>query len=210
MRNRLRFLALNLLFVLGAALSAQAQAPKFIFDTGETKWGGERIQLPPGFAPDMKWVGEEDIRFAPGMMKADADDFFTYVLVFLLEKDSDVSNENVEKEVLTYYQGLSKAVMKSKGQEVDAEKFTIKFTKDESVTEAPAGIDKGSVAQFSGVLDWIEPFATQKAQKLHIELQSWKHGEQPALFLCVSPKKLDAELWKALRKIRASFKIEDS
>jgi hypothetical protein len=158
----------------------------------------------------MKWIGEEDIRFAPGMFKADADDFFTYVLVFLLESDSDVSLEKIGKEVLTYYQGLGKAVMKGKGLDVDAEKFTIKLTKDESVAEAPAGVETASVAQFSGFLDWVEPFATQKEQRLHLEVQSWKHGEKPALFLCVSPKAREAEIWKQLRKIRASFRIEDS
>jgi hypothetical protein len=36
------------------------------------EWGGETIQLPPRFAPDMKLKGSEHIRFAPGMMKPDS------------------------------------------------------------------------------------------------------------------------------------------
>ena len=47
-------------------------------------WGGETIQLPPGFAPDMKLKGSEHIRFAPGMMKPDSDSFFCYAFVFEL------------------------------------------------------------------------------------------------------------------------------
>jgi hypothetical protein len=31
-------------------------------------WGGETIQLPPGFAPDMKLKGVEHIRYSRGMM----------------------------------------------------------------------------------------------------------------------------------------------
>ena len=45
-------------------------------------WGGETIQLPPGFAPDMKLKGSEHIRFAPGMMKPKSDSFFCYAFVF--------------------------------------------------------------------------------------------------------------------------------
>ena len=39
-------------------------------------WAKETIQLPPGFAKDMTWKGTEELRFAPGMFKADAPDFF--------------------------------------------------------------------------------------------------------------------------------------
>jgi hypothetical protein len=210
MRNRLYFLGLIFFLVNAVTVSAWAQAPRFIFDTGDTVWGGERIQLPPGFAPEMTWVGEEDIRFAPGMFKAEADDFFTYVLLFLLEKGSDVSPEKIEREVLTYYQGLSKGVMKGKGKEVDAGKFTVELKKEDAPASTPAGIEAKSVTQFGGILDWVEPFATQKAQKLHLEVQLWTHGGQPALFLCVSPKARDTEIWNTLRKIRESFRIEDS
>ncbi len=55
---------------------------KLVFDT---EWKGERIELPPGFARDLKLKGYEEIRFAPGMFKGDADDFFSYVLAFSLE-----------------------------------------------------------------------------------------------------------------------------
>ena len=41
-------------------------------------WGKESIDLPPKFAPDMDWRGAVELRFAPGMFKADAADFFSY------------------------------------------------------------------------------------------------------------------------------------
>lgn len=203
-------LSFAMAFALASLASAQELKPKFLFETGETQWKGERLQLPPGFAPDMKWKGEEDIRFAPGMFQADADDFFTYVLVFLLEKGEDDSAEAVKREILTYYRGLAKTVGKDAVTEADAEKFTVEMKKETSVGKlVPAGIDGKAVTHFNGTLDWIEPFATKKPQTLHFEAQAWKHGEQPALFLCVSPKGRDAELWMNLRSIRAKFQIED-
>ena len=191
-----------------ASVSANAQdeAPKFLFDTGDTEWRGERIALPPGFAPDMKWVGEEDIRFAPGMFTAEADDFFTYVLVFVLDKEADVTEKDVEAELLTYYRGLASLVMKGKKKEVDTEPFTVELSKADAATSAPE--KTADVTQYNGTLDWIEPFATQEKQQLHIEAQVWKHGDRPALFLCVSPKNREDDIWKKLREIRAAFGIE--
>ena len=200
------FIAMLAWFCTAIATHAEDKAPTFLFDTGETEWRGERIALPPGFAPDMKWIGEEDIRFAPGMFSADADDFFTYVLVFILDEGSDVSEKNIEAELLTYYRGLSAAVMKGKQKEVDTSAFTADLSKVEVATSPPE--QASEVSQYDGTLDWVEPFATQTQQKLHIEAQVWKHGDRPALFLCVSPRNRDHALWKKLREIRAAFRIE--
>ncbi|MEM7393198.1 MAG: hypothetical protein AAF492_12705, partial [Verrucomicrobiota bacterium] len=64
---------------LSTVLSAPAE--NLVFKTPKG-WFGERIALPTGFAPDMTLKGVEEIRFAPGMFKPDAADFFTYVFVF--------------------------------------------------------------------------------------------------------------------------------
>ena len=121
-----------LLFFLIAGSFAQSlraeEPPRFMFDTGATEWRGERISLPPTFAADMNWIGEEDIRFAPGMFSADAEDFFTYVLVFILDSGADISEQTIEAELLTYYRGLSTAVMKGKQKQVDTEAFKVELS----------------------------------------------------------------------------------
>jgi hypothetical protein len=104
-----------LCLILLAAITPHASAePEFVFETGTPEWKGERLDLPPGFAPDLGWTGVEHIRFAPGMFKAGEPDFFSYVLVFLLEPGSDVSESALKRELLVYYRGLSKAVMAGK------------------------------------------------------------------------------------------------
>jgi hypothetical protein len=60
-------------------------------------WGGETIELPPGFAPDMKLKGSEHIRFAPGMMNPASDSFFCYAFVFELQPQP-VLTENIVKD----------------------------------------------------------------------------------------------------------------
>ena len=90
------------LCLFATALTARAQEaaaePKFVFDTGNPPWRGERIELPPGFAPDLGWKGVEQIRFAPGMFTEGEDDFFSYVLVFLLSNEAKTDKPTLEQE----------------------------------------------------------------------------------------------------------------
>jgi hypothetical protein len=84
----LRLLA-ALLFTMASSVPAQdaAKEPTFVFDTGVPPWKGERLELPPGFAPDLGWTGVEHIRFAPGMFDPEASDFFSYAIAFLLSAE---------------------------------------------------------------------------------------------------------------------------
>ncbi|HUR54586.1 MAG TPA: hypothetical protein VMZ71_10665, partial [Gemmataceae bacterium] len=111
-------LLLGGVFLLSAL--APAQPEKLPFKLPQPKgWAGEVIDLPPkGFAPEMTWKGKEEIRFAPGMFKADAQDFFSYALLFWLPADQKTDAKTLEEELLTYYRGLAKTVLASKKQEV--------------------------------------------------------------------------------------------
>jgi hypothetical protein len=112
----------------------------------------------------------------------------------------------LEKELLTYYRGLSKAVMAGKEKSVDTEGFTISLEKSENPGSTPASAE--NVAAYAGILNWTEPFATQQAQTLNLEIFVWNHGDQPVVFSCVSPAALDQEVpWKNLRDICSKFRL---
>ncbi|MEM6277860.1 MAG: hypothetical protein AAF733_00175 [Verrucomicrobiota bacterium] len=186
------------------------EEPAFVFETGSPPWTGERIVLPPDFARDLGWTGVEEIRFAPGMFEAGQPDFFSYILVFLLEPGSDVSEEGLQRELLTYYAGLSKAVMASRKLSVDTSGFTVSIQQDERATDVPAAAPEALL--WKATLEWIEPFATRERQSLHFELHTWEHEGQPVVLTLASPVAPDSEEedspWAALREIRASFRLE--
>jgi len=192
----------------GNVLAQQPESgPTFGFQTPEA-WRGEVISLPPGFAQDLAWKGVENIRFAPGMFKADHESFFSYLLVFLLDKEADVSEAAVKKQVLVYYQGLAKAVAGKELPDLDTEAFKLKLKPVEALKPNPgdkAGKAAAGLKTWSGTLDWVEPFATKKAQTLNLEVHLWKHGEQPALYFTVSPQAADHAIWKEMRAFRAGF-----
>ena len=200
---------IGLLFTCSLHAQQPKTGPNFNFHT-PAEWRGEVIQLPPGFAPTLAWKGVENIRFAPGMFKPETEDFFSYLLVFLLDKDADASDAAMSKQVLTYYQGLAQAVAGRKMPDLDTSTFKLKLdTPSGDPLDPPAGSKGKDTTFWTGTLDWIEPFATRKAQTLHFEVHRWQHGEQTALYFTVSPQKPDHTIWETMRKLRAKFTFEE-
>lgn len=170
------------------------------------EWGGEQIKLPTSFAPKIRWKGTEAIRFAPGMFKPDSDSFFSYAFVFAIDEGPELTAMEIEREMLTYYRGLSSAVLKSQGKKVDTEKFSFTLKKRKpSKKKSPYG---HKTVRFVGQLKWVEPFKTAKEQTLNMEMAAWScdQTKRKYLLVSVSPKKKDADIWKQLRKIGAGFR----
>ena len=169
-------------------------------------WTGETIQLPPGFAPEMKLKGSEHIRFAPGMMKPELDSFFSYAFVFELETRPVLTEAVVEEEFLKYYRGLCRAVLKGKRPDVDPSEFTLKLERVN--TDAKRSVDQKATnapMHYTGVLNWVEPFATKNPQQLNMEIRTWSRSDRNYLFACVSPQARDQVIWKQLRQIRDDY-----
>ena len=203
--QRILFLGLLMVgFSLGAALPPELQ--KFAIKKPTPEWAGERIKLPPGFAPKLGLKGIEEILFAPGMFKAEAKDFFTYVFLFALEQKPVLTAAVLRKELLVYYTGLSRARMND--PKLDVSKFSVKLEplKENDVT--PKGAM--NVKSFRAEVVWLEPFTTKKMQTLHFELQTWQYkgSANQYLFVSASPQKRAAAIWKIMRGIRASVELK--
>jgi len=169
-------------------------------------WGGETIELPPGFAPDMKLKGSEHIRFAPGMMKPESESFFCYAFVFELQPKPGLTEAVLKDECLKYYRGLCTAVLNGKLPDVDPSEFTLELKRVKSDAE-PSSDEKAvdPPTLYTGTLDWVEPFATKKPQKLNLEIRTWAGEERNYIFVCVSPQARDAAIWKQLHAIRDDY-----
>ncbi|MEQ9406864.1 MAG: hypothetical protein RIK87_04025 [Fuerstiella sp.] len=191
--------------VATVAASDEAPAPGLAAPDG---WGGESISLPPGFAEDMSFKGVEHIRFAPGMMQPASDTFFCYAFVFELMPKHDLTEAVIRDEFLKYYRGLCQAVLKGKRVDADPQAFTLRLV---PAPENPAPPDpddatgRATLRRYTGILKWVEPFATRQAQTLNLEIQTWHSGRRSFLFACVAPLPKDAEIWQQLRKIRDDY-----
>ena len=193
-------------------IAAASDAPDttLVFNT---TWKGERIQLPPPFAPAMKLKGTEEIRFAPGMFDAGSATFFSYAFVFSVSKDQALTEDIIQREILAYYRGLSESILKRKKVNADADKFTFKLQQAKEAAGTPEKVAASAKAvQYHGELNWTEPFVTAKPQVLYFEIQSWADPatSRNYLFVCTSPKpRGDADAtWTELRAIRRSFEVK--
>jgi len=192
------------LLLFGTLLAAD-EPNKFKLATPEG-WGGESIELPPGFAPDMKIKGWEHIRFAPGMMKSTSDTFFSYAFVFELTPKPELTEAVIKDEFLKYYRGLYKAVLNGKLPDVDPSEFMLEL-QQVKIDKTPASDEKTAdlPTLYTGTLDWVEPFATKKPQKLNLEIRTWAKNDRNYIFACVSPQARDSAIWKQLHAIRDDY-----
>src|SRR5436190_9824791 len=116
----------GLILTISAAGQSEKQPPYQL--PTPAGWRKEHFSLPPSFAPDMKWKGSEELRFAPGMFKAKAPDFFCYAFLLWLTNDPQIDAKTLERELLAYYRGLASAVSKGKKHEMDTKDFSLAIT----------------------------------------------------------------------------------
>lgn len=193
-----------ILLMAGVFLAADEPSPAKL--AAPAGWGGETIQLPPAFAPEMELKGSEHIRFAPGMMKPESDTFFSYAFVFELEPMPELTEAVVKDEFLKYYRGLCKAVLNGKLPQVDPSKFTLELQRAKSDATITLDVKNSDMpVLYTGTLEWVEPFATKKPQTLNLDIQTWTRKDRSFIFACVSPQARDAAIWKQLHEIRNGY-----
>jgi len=200
----LRIFTFVILLMAGPFLAADE--PSHARLAAPAGWGGETIQLPPGFAPEMKLKGSEHIRFAPGMMNPESESFFSYAFVFELEPMPELTEAVVKDEFLKYYRGLCKAVLNGEIPDLDLSGFMLQLERvKDDASASTEEKDANASEEYTGTLDWIEPFATKKPQKLNLEIRTWTNNDRNYIFVCVSPLERDSEIWKQLHKIRDGY-----
>lgn len=189
-----------LLLVAAMQLPSLSMAQEKLGLEAPAEWGGENIQLPPTFAPDMNLKGMEYIRFAPGMMQAESSTFFSYAFAFEVEPEPKLTEVLLEKEFLKYYRGLCSAVLGGSPPELELSKFTFQMKAATGKKET-----KPASQEYVATLRWVEPFATKRIQTLRLEIRTWADDQHTYLFACVSPHEADDEIWKQLHRIRDDY-----
>ena len=166
-------------------------------------WGKERMEFPLGFAKDIDHKGVEELRFAPGMFKPEAPDYFSYAFMMWLEGSIPLDPLSLEKDLLKYYKGLCASVAASRKLDLDLSKISVKVVRQDK-----RGRLGGEEADLSHArIDWYDPFVTGRPLTLHLEVWSRPADAQKrsCLLAIASPKEKAAPVWEALRKIQAGF-----
>ena len=69
-------------------------------------WGKETISFPIEFAPDIPYVGTEELRFTPGWGNAKTEEYWSYCFLWMINDDAQVDGATLGKHLKSYYDGL--------------------------------------------------------------------------------------------------------
>jgi hypothetical protein len=164
-------------------------------------WRTETLSFPLDFAPQLPYQGLEELRFSPGMFKPGSEDFWTYAFVFWLEGEVPFTAGQLNADLKTYLEGLSRAV------ETKNEKFNPKAAAvTASLTQTQATQD--GQQHFEGKVTAYDPFKTHKPVTLNLRvtvLRCPAQGRTVALFQA-SPQPVTHKVWQPLEQIREGFR----
>lgn len=163
-------------------------------------WGIERFLLPAGFAPEIKYKGVEDIRFAPGWAKKASEDYWSYLFLWYLDGDIKLSAGEIEQYLKFYYSGLVNA----NGSGIPKEKL-IPVDASVQVSNTPAKDKYG----FKGTVTMLDYMNQQKITlNVSIHVLACKHSGKTYILHQLSPQPYTHQIWKRMDEIREQFMCE--
>jgi len=198
-----RLLLVAILLIPSGLMAADQESPTvpFFLPTPDG-WRTETIPFPLEFAPELDYSGVEELRFAPGMFDAEAEDFWTYAFVWWIDDESTIEPERVSRELEFYFSGLAEAVAESREFETgDA---------GSEVEMARVDREKSLAVDYVGTATVFDSFATKQSVHLNLRMVTLPCPTQPqqAVVFELSPQPFSHEIWSTLEEIRAGFRCE--
>jgi hypothetical protein len=191
MKKILVFILLFLRFIVGNAQTDLQEKPYvLIIPEG---WTTEQFPIPIGFAPEIPYVGIEDIRFAPGWANPSSDEYWTYVFLWYIDGHHDVDEDIIERHLKSYYTGLIKVNSDNKQNKKMSSVKTL-FTQQKA--------SKIDLKTFSGTIE-MDDYMNGKANRFHclVHVKIYLDVNKTALLFELSPKPFNDIQWKKLNDI---------
>ncbi len=170
----------------------QEDTSKFLLQTDPDLWGKEIFKLPTGFAREMTLTGFEDASFPKGWIDSNSDNFWTYVFAWSVDKETLVSGQELEDNLMLYFNGL-----------VDAKQDTIINGRLPSSVLLVNTTKTQETSTFTGKVRIFDRFTTQKMLTLNllVEQQICPETKKALIVFRFSPKALEHKVWTMLTAV---------
>lgn len=126
-------------------------------------WKQETIPFPLDFAPELRHRGVEVLRFAPGFFDPTKQGYWSYAWAWWLEDAEVPGRAQLERELVEYFRGLSKAVSEEKHRDFDPSRFSA------HLQDAPA--PRPGWAAYWGDVESMDAFTT--GAPLYLRVSVW-------------------------------------
>ena len=162
-------------------------------------WDVERFLVPISFAPEIKYKGVEDIRFAPGWGNAMSGEYWSYAFLWYLDGRVATNEKIIESNLKSYYTGLVASNIEPR--KIPAEKLVAVNTNFIKVETA-----EGDLETFRGTIYMLD-YMQQKPIMLNciVHLINCKGQNKTFLFHEISPKPYQDAVWKSLNQLCFDF-----
>ena len=157
----------------------------------DSTWGKEAFEFPINFAQSINYKGIAEVRFPPkGWIEPEHPFFWSYTYVWSINYDEKITAKQLEKDLVTYFDGLNEV---RKNNNLN-QKASAKITKVKQ---------KNSVLFFEGKIDTYDHFATNNRIILNVKIESHFCDEtkKTVIFFKFSPKEFSHKVWETLHKI---------
>ncbi len=164
-------------------------------------WRKEVLEFPLIFAKSLPYKGEEHIRFAEGWGDIKSREYFSYVFVWILEKNPDLTISKLESDMDVYFTGLMKMGLLTK----------FRFFKKLPKTKVIFKKSKTSNAHFEGNIEVYDAFFKKEKILLNIKVSEafCSKINKHIIYFRLSPKKFKDTLWNDLNKVDIEFNCEN-
>ncbi|WCO03124.1 hypothetical protein [Psychroserpens ponticola] len=164
----------------------------------DTTWLKEIIEFPIGFAPDIKYEGYEDLRFAKKWRDKSHDEFWCYTFAWHIKNPIKQNVEILETNIKLYYDGLMEAVNKKKGYKVP--ETTVLFIKTDKNDQDIDYIGKIHVYDSFNIEDMI-------TLNVKVKVNHCENKKSSTVVFQLSPQNFNHDIWKRFYevKLKANF-----
>lgn len=164
------------------------------------KWTTEVFPIPIEFAPQIKYAGEEHLRFAPGWGEPSSEELWTYCFLWWINGDSKVSTESLEKDIQAYYSGLV-------GRNIISRKIDAALVVPTVASFNEVKAEKGDSKTYAGAVKMLD-YLSLKPITLNIIVHVMpcaKAGKLGVLFT-ISPQPKTHALWQKFNAVHEGFR----
>ncbi|WP_378174776.1 hypothetical protein [Aquimarina sp. SS2-1] len=154
-------------------------------------WRKETIPFPLSFAKSIQHRGTEYVRFSPGWGKQGSEEYFSYVFLWYLDNDPQLSDRQLESELEVYFDGLMQEVK----------------DRDETILKAKAFFEKIDDQSFAGKVITYDAFTTKKEVQLNVVVtyNYCQSSNKYLLLFKISPQPIDHVIWDKLHKVNPNI-----
>ena len=183
------------IFIFTTHTNIYAQEQETVLSSPDN-WQSEILTFPLGFAQDIDLVGFEDLRFAPGWSDSTSQEFWAYMFVWYVEKNSAMTEQKLTEYFNSYYDGLMGINNRDTTKINQLDKTICLFIK---TTEG-----------FTGKMRVYDRFFTKDYIILNIKIkESFCDNTNKQIILCdITPKNFNHEVWNIFDDVKIKIKCE--